>query len=229
MLDGVLANPQQLPVELVGEHVGLALDAADRRAMGNLRHLEDGSQIEVLRLPVVLPVGREEQVRPANDLVEGAKAHLAELFPHFLGHEEEVVDDLLGRSGKLGTEDRVLRGDADRAGVQMALPHHHAAHGDQGGRGEAVFLGAQAGGDDDVAAGLELAVGLEPDPASQAVANQGLLGLGQAQLPGNARVADARERRGAGAAAIAADENPVGVSLGDARWRWFPRPRRRPA
>ena len=159
----------------------------------------------------------EEQVRPADDLVEGAKAHLAELFPHFLGHEEEIVDDLLGRSGKLGTEDRVLRGDADRAGVQMALAHHHAAHGDQGGRGEAVLLGAQAGGDDDVAAGLELAVGLEPDPAAQAVANQGLLGLGQAQFPGNARVADARERRGAGAAAIAADEDAVGVSFGDAR------------
>ena len=52
---------------------------------------------------------------------------------------------------------------------------------------------------------------------AQAIANQGLLRLGQAELPGNTRVADARERRGAGAPAITADEYPVGVSLGNTR------------
>ena len=36
---------------------------------------------------------------------------------------------------------------------------------------------------DDVAAGLELAVGLHDDPVAQAVEQQRLLGLGQAELP----------------------------------------------
>ena len=171
----------------------------------------------MLRLPVLLEDRRREQVRPPDDLVERTEAHRAEDLANLLGDEEEVVDHLLGRAGELGAEDRVLGGDADRAGVQVALAHHQAAHRDQRGGGEAVFLGAQAGGDDDVAAGLELAVGLEPDPAAQAVADQGLLRLGQADLPGNARVADARERRGAGAAAVAADQDPVGVALGDPR------------
>ena len=35
----------------------------------------------------------------------------------------------------------------------------------------------------DVAAGLQLAVGLDDDPVAQAVEQQGLLGLGQAELP----------------------------------------------
>jgi hypothetical protein len=87
------------------------------------------------------------------------------------------------RAAQLG----VLRGDAHRAGVEVAHPHHDAAADHQRGGGEAELLGAQQRGDDDVAAGLELAVGLHDDPVAQAVEQQRLLGLGQAELPGRAR------------------------------------------
>ena len=134
VLDRVLADPEQLPVELLGEDVGLALDAADRRAVGHLRHPQEGSQVEMLRLPVLLEDRRREQVRPPDDLVERTEAHRAEDLANLLGDEEEVVDHLLGRAGELGAEDRVLGGDADRAGVQVALAHHQAAHRDQRAR-----------------------------------------------------------------------------------------------
>src|SRR2546429_958993 len=62
----------------------------------------------------------------------------------------------------------------------VALAHHDAALDDQGRRGEAELVGAQQRADDDVAAGLHLAVGLNADAAAQAVEHQGLLGLGQA-------------------------------------------------
>jgi hypothetical protein len=55
----------------------------------------------------------------------------------------------------------VLGADADRAGVGVALAHHDAAHGDQRGRADAELLGAQHGGDHDVAAGLDAAVGAQ--------------------------------------------------------------------
>src|SRR5207302_9565971 len=60
---------------------------------------------------------------------------------------------------ELGTQLRVLRADADRAGVGMALPHHDAAHGDQRRRADTVFLGTQHGCDHHVATGLDAAVG----------------------------------------------------------------------
>ena len=82
--------------------------------------------------------------------------------------------------------------------------------------GEAELLGAEQRGDDDVAAGLELAVGLHDDPVAQAVEQQRLLGLGQAELPGGAGVLERGQRRGAGAAVVAGDEHDVGVRLGDA-------------
>ena len=71
--------------------------------------------------------------------------------------------------------------------------------------------------DDHVAAGLQLAVGLDDDAAAQVVEQQHLVRLGQAQLPGNARVLDAGQRRGAGAAVVAADQHHVGLGLGHAR------------
>ena len=45
----------------------------------------------------------------------------------FFGDEEEVIDDVLGLAGELLAQHRILRGHADRAGVEMALAHHDAA------------------------------------------------------------------------------------------------------
>ena len=72
-------------------------------------------------------------------------------------------------------------------------------------------------GDDDVAAGLELAVSLHADAAAEIVEQQNLLGFGEAEFPGKAGVLDGAERRSAGAAGVAGDEHDIGVGLGDAR------------
>ena len=111
---------------------------------------------------------------------------------------------------------RVLRGHADRAGVQMADAHHDAAQRDQRRGGKTKFLRAQQRGDDDVAAGLQLAVGLHGDAAAQIVQHERLMRFGQAQFPRKAGVLDAGLRRGAGAAVVAADQHHVRVRLGHA-------------
>ena len=110
----------------------------------------------------------------------------------------------------------VLRGDADRAGVEVALAHHDAAQRDQRRGGEAELLGAEHGGDHHVAARLDAAVGLQHDAAAEVVHHQRLVRFGDAELPRQAGVLDAGERRGARAAAVAGDEDVVGVALGHA-------------
>ena len=69
---------------------------------------------------------------------------------------------------------------------------------------------------DDIAAGFDLAVGLQNDSAAQTVQHQRLLRFGNAQFPGEAGIFDAGQRRSAGAAAVAGDENVIGLGLGDA-------------
>jgi len=57
-------------------------------------------------------------------------------------------------------------------------------------------------------------VGLHHDPVPQPVAQQRLLGLGEADLPRRPGVLDAGQRRGAGTAVVPGDEHHVGVRLG---------------
>ena len=68
---------------------------------------------------------------------------------------------------------------------------------------------------DDVAPGLQLAVGLHDDAVAQPVEQQRLLGLGEAELPRSAGVLERRQRAGAGAAVVAGDQHDVCLRLAD--------------
>jgi hypothetical protein len=72
-----------------------------------------------------------------------------------------------GFAGEFLAQLRVLGGNAHRAGVHVADAHHDAAQRHQRRGGKAELLGAQQRGDRHVAAGLELAVGLDHDAAAQ--------------------------------------------------------------
>ena len=111
------------------------------------------------------------------------------------------------------------------SGFWVAMPTGHvsrwqtriidAARHDERRGGEAELLGAEQGGDDDVATGLQLAVGLHDDAVAQAVEQQRLLGLGEAELPRPAGVLERRQRAGARAAVVAGDQHDVGLRLAD--------------
>ena len=98
----------------------------------------------------------------------------------------------------------------------MADAHHDAAHHDERRGGKTKFLRAEQRGDGHVAAGLQLAVGLDVNAAAQIVQHERLVRLGQAEFPRAARVLDGRERRRAGAAVVAGNQNHVRVRLRDA-------------
>ena len=63
----------------------------------------------------------------------------------------------------------VLRSDAYRAGIHVAFAHHDTTQYDQGGGGEAVFFGSEHGHEDDVAARLQLSVGLQADLSAEVI------------------------------------------------------------
>ena len=144
------------------------------------------------------------------------KPSCGQQLAHLLGDELEEVDDELGLAGEPLPQLGVLRRHADRAGVEMADAHHHAAAHDKRRRREAELLGTEERGDDDVAARLQLAVGLHHDAVAQAVQEQRLLRLGEAELPWPAGVLQRRERRRARAAVVPGDQHHVGLRLADA-------------
>ncbi len=185
--------------------------AAHFRAGGGL--VKDVREIDAFRLPMFDGFLRLEDVGAADHLVDGAETELRHQFADFASDEFHEVDGVLGIAGKVFAEARVLRGDADRAGVQMADAHHDATERDEGSGAKPELLGAEQRGDDDVASGFQLAVGFDGDAAAQVVEDQGLVGLGEAQFPWKTGVFDRGLGRSARAAVEPADQDLVGVSF----------------
>ena len=153
-----------------------------------------------------------DALRASDHLVDGAEAELGHVLTHFLGNEAHEIDDVLRIAGELLAQLGILRGDADRAGIQMARAHHDAAQRLQRPGGESKFFRAKQGADDDVAAGLQLPVDLDADAAAQVVENKHLVRFGEPELPRNSSVLDGRQRRRAGAAIVSGDQNDVAES-----------------
>ena len=216
LLDRLAGKLDQLAVEHLVEAVVLPLGIVDGDLGRHVRLVEDAGEVEALGLPMVDGLALIEDLGLADHLGEGAEAERGHVFAHLLGDEEEEIDDVLGLALESRAQHRVLRGDADRAGVQMAFAHHDAAGGDQRRGGEAELVGAEQRADHHVAAGAHAAIDLHGDAAAQAVEHERLLGLGEADLPGRAGMLDRGERRGAGAAFEAGDGDMVGARLGDA-------------
>ncbi len=178
---------------------------------------EHPGEVEPLGLPVVDHLPLVEALGASDQLGQGANAHGRHDLAHLFRHEEEEVDDVLGRALEARAKDRVLRRHAHRTGVEMALAHHDAAGRDQRARREAELVGAEQRADHDVAARPQAAVDLKRDARAKPVEHQRLLGLGKAHLPRGAGVLDGGERRGARATVIARHDDVVGARLGDAR------------
>ena len=195
----------ELMVERRIQAVILLLHLAARHTRRHRGRVQDGREIDALGLPVRVRHGGVYFVHAADHFIDGAEAEFGHVLANLLGNEEEEVDHVFGLPLEARAQDRVLGGDAHRAGVEMALAHHDAAHGDERHGGEAEFLCAEKSRDDHVATGLQLAVGLHLDAAAQIVEQKHLLRLGQAEFPGQARMLDGTERRSARAAVVAGD------------------------
>ena len=128
MIQRRLGLLDQLMIQRLVQAVILRDQTAPPDAAGHLWIIENGRKIEPARLPVIQRPAHFDAVHAADHLVHVPKAKLRHPLPHFFGDEEEKVDDVFGRAAEFGAQRRVLRGDADRAGVQMALAHHDAAH-----------------------------------------------------------------------------------------------------
>src|ERR1700761_9482041 len=110
-------------------------------------------------------------------------------------------------AGEAFTELGVLCCNAYGAGVQMAFAHHDTAFDDEGGGGQAPFLGTEKCGDGDVAACLHLSVGLKNDAATKLILYECLVRFGKPEFPGQTCVADGAKRGGARAAVVTGDED----------------------
>ncbi len=152
------AAPRRAAPALIGTVVP-RLEAAAWLGPRRIRIGQDRRQIDAVD-PAYLP----QQVDPADGLVDrSASRGWPAVSRTSSARWMKKVDDVFGRAVELRPQLGSLGGDARRARVQVALARHVAADGDQAGGAEAVLLGAEQGGDDDVARAAQATVGSEPD------------------------------------------------------------------
>jgi hypothetical protein len=156
--------------------------------------VQDGREIDATGLPVLDGVAHLQHVRAPDHLLERTEAHTGHQLPHLLGEEEEVVDDVLGRTCETLSQLGVLRRDTDGARVQVADAHHDATRRDERRSRECELFAAEECGDHHVAASLELAVGLQDHTPPQIILYEDLLCLGEPELPRKPCMLYGRER-----------------------------------
>jgi len=124
------ADPRKwiLIVPSGSDAVILAVRAVRLDPLWHLRLVQDRGEVEPLGLPVGDGGPGVEPVDAAYHLGDRAEAELGHQLTDLFGEHEEEVDDVLRLPGELLPQFGILRGDADRAGVEVALPHHDAAH-----------------------------------------------------------------------------------------------------
>ena len=194
----------------------LRLRAPPAHVARHRRIVDHRRQVDSLGLPVLDVRPLHQAIHAPDHLVHRAESQLRHDPPQIFRDEEKEIDHVLRLPLEFLAQFRVLRGHAHRAGVQVALAHHDAAHRNQRRGREAELLRAQQRGDGHVSPGLQFAVHLNAHAAAQVVHHQHLLRLGKPQLPRHARMPDRADRRSAGPAVVSADQNHVGVSLGHA-------------
>ena len=184
----------QLVVEHIAKVCALlpAVPAVVRRL--HLRHHEQRCEVEPACLPVMNGGIRLDEIDAADHVLEAPEAEPRHPAAHVLGEEAHEGNDVLRPAGEPRAQHRVLRGDADRTGVEVADAHHHAARRDQRRRRERELVSAEQRTHNHVAPGLHLAVRQERDPAAQALPGEHLLRFGEAELPRHARVLDRGQR-----------------------------------
>ena len=148
VVDRRLCQLDELLVERLVETVILA-DALDQGlAVRVLGDREDRADVESRCLPVVNGSTGVEEFDMTDHLGHRPEPELGHELADLLGDELEERLDELGLAAEAGAQLGVLRGDPDRAGVQMTDPHHDAARHDERRRGEPVLLGAEQRRDD---------------------------------------------------------------------------------
>ena len=151
--------------------------------MRSLCRCQDWRQVQSVGFPVIDCIVGVQAVRSSDHVIDGLKAELRHELASFFCHHEQVIHNMFRLPNELLSKFRILGRNPNRAGVEVAFPHHDTAQRDQGGRRESHFLGSQQGRNYDVASGFQTAICLQDDPAAEIIQDQCLMGFGDAKFP----------------------------------------------
>ena len=175
---------------------------------------QDGVEVNLAVFPVLHIAAQTQEFHFAHHFIDGTEAQFSHDAAQVFGQKAEEVDDVFRLAAEALAQFGVLGRNAYRASIHVAFAHHDATFYHECGGSNAPFFGAQEGGYGDVFTCTQLAIRLYHYPVAQFIAQQGVVGLGQAQFPGQTRVTNRSQRRSARSSIVARDQNGIGVRFG---------------
>ena len=115
----------------------------ERLPFGENNLMQYTRQVDAFRFPVVQRLAHVDPVNPSDHFLDRTEAHIGHDLAQFFGDKEEIVDHIFRLTGKLLAQFRILRGNADRASVEMTFAHHDTTGSNQRRCGKAEFVGTQ--------------------------------------------------------------------------------------
>ncbi len=154
-----------------------------------------------------------DEVCATDNLLEALHSDFCKILTHLFCQEREEIDHIVGSAHETLAKCLVLCSHTDRAGVGVALAHHHTSQHDERQCAETELVSTQQCHDDHILGGFQLSIGLQPHLVTESIHHQCLLRLCQANLRTDARKAHRRGRTGTRATFGTADDDEVGLSL----------------
>src|SRR5450830_187154 len=161
----------------------LYINMADIGMRSGFWLMEDLRKIKTFCFPVRNCFGFIEQINTTDQFIVRTYAQLRHDLTYFFCNEEKVVHNIFWLTRELGTQYRILCCHTNWAGIEVTLTHHDATLNYQRCCRKADFIRAEHRSNRNVTTGFHLTVSLYADTTTQAIQYQGLLCLGQAQLP----------------------------------------------
>ena len=132
---------------------------------------------------MILDLHLAQQVCPSDNFVNRRDAEFSQNFADFSRHRRKIVYQHFRLSVEARAKLFVLRRDADRARVEMALANIPAADRNKGCCSEIVFFRSKHCRDHDVASGFHPPIRPQRHTAAQSIQHKHLLCFRDTKLP----------------------------------------------
>ena len=175
--------------------------------------VQDGTKINLSLVRLVYSVCSNKKISTSYHFLQAANTKLCHIFTKLLCNKAHEVFYVFRFALEAFSKLRVLGGNTNRAGIQIAHSHHHAAHSYKGSSCKAKFLCTKKCGNSNVTAAHQLAVCLNADTVSKAIHKKGLMCFRKSKLPGKSCIMDGASRSSSCTSVIAGNQNNLCASL----------------
>ena len=131
-----------------------------------------------------------QKINSSDRIFQFVQSKRCQISTHLFRYKVEEVFNVFRLTGKEFSQFRILSCNTYRTGIAVTLTHHQATETNQNCSGKTKLFRTKQCTDNHITPGFQLAINLKPNPVTQHIQSQRLLGFCQSQFPWQTNVFD---------------------------------------